>query len=80
MWRGCLIAPRDSGVDGVRDFTQAGSVARRSSTDLSLPSASLRHVDLGVYESLLTEQLNQQLEQRGDLRGSTAPLTTPSSR
>ena len=69
MWRGCLIAPRDSGVDGVCDFTQAGSVARRSSTDLSLPSASLRHVDLGVYESLVTEQLNQQLEQRGDLRG-----------
>jgi superfamily II DNA or RNA helicase/HKD family nuclease len=35
---------------------------------LSLLCASLRLVDMGVYESLLTEQLNQQLKQRDDLR------------
>jgi superfamily II DNA or RNA helicase/HKD family nuclease len=34
---------------------------------MSLASANLRHVDLGVYESLLTEQLNQQLQSRSDL-------------
>ena len=33
-----------------------------------MQSANVRHVDLGVYESLLTEQLDHLLEQRADLR------------
>lgn len=40
---------------------------------LSPRSANVRFVHRGIYESLLTDQLNQQLEQWGNLQAEPTP-------